>query len=760
MRTPKPMLFTAIAVLAAVPGLVADEGKWMPQQVPALAEKLRALGFAGDAQAFADLTGQPMGAIVSLGGCTASFVSPDGLIVTNHHCVTGALQYNSTPERNLLADGFLAKTRERGALERPRLEGLGHGLGAGRDRRDHRRARPEARRPAPRASSSSGASRSARRPARRAACAAASPRSSRACSTSRSSSSRSPTCGSSTRPREGIGDFGGEIDNWRWPRHTGDWGFYRAYVGPDGKPAPHATDNVPYKPQHWLTVQPAGVKEGDLVFVTGYPGRTQRLATYGEVKEAVEWTFPRTIRTYQEQIDLLEALGKQDEGLKIKASNRVEGLNNTLTNRKGQLVGLVGGGLLAEKEAREKRLAAWIAADPARQKEWGGVLEALAAQQAETSRTRERDAVLTQLYAASALLNSAHVAQLLSVEKAKKLDVDRELGYQQRDFARIREAQERAQRSLDPRLDAALLRYWMRQGAALPADTRISGLDKIAGLTPGMAKADSDAAIDAYVDRLLAGTKLTDKDVRLSLLDKTTAEIAGTRDTFVDLALALEPLYEQIRLSEKRRAGAASRLRPRYAKALLAEAGGLVAPDANSTLRVSFGQVKARANASDGLDYRPFTTLAGIEQKHTGEGEFAAPAAELTAIRALRAGKASRFMAPELSDVPVNFLSTVDITGGNSGSPTLNARGEFVGLVVRRHLRHGGVGLRLRHASYAFNPRRRSLPVVDDDRGGRGRTPRPRDGRPVAGRPPDQTVRESAGRRPVVGRNRLGPKDL
>ena len=98
-----------VSLLAA--GLLAEEGMWMPQQIPEMAAKLKALGFKGDPKAFADLSGQPMGAIVSLGGCTASFVSPDGLIVTNHHCVTGGLQFNSTPARNLLKDGYLAKTR-------------------------------------------------------------------------------------------------------------------------------------------------------------------------------------------------------------------------------------------------------------------------------------------------------------------------------------------------------------------------------------------------------------------------------------------------------------------------------------------------------------------------------------------------------------------------------------------------------------------------------------------------------------------------
>jgi hypothetical protein len=347
----------------------------------------------------------------------------------------------------------------------------------------------------------------------------------------------------------------------------------------------------------------------------------------------------------------------------------------------------VGSGLLTLKQEREKQLVAWIAADAARQKEYGDVFPALAELHTDRLKTRERDALLTQLLGgsplaagASALLHAAHTALRLAAERPKP-DAQRESGLQQRDFSRIREQQERAQRTLDPRLDRALLGYWMRHAAALPAEERISGLDKAAGLTPGMAKADSDAAIDAYLDRLVAGTKLTDPDVRLALFEKSKADIAATRDSFVDLALALDPLYQATQKAENRRYGRSTRVRPRYAKALLAEAGGLVAPDANSTLRVTYGQVKARPNAQDGIDYRAFTTLAGIERKHTGEGEFDAPDAQLAAIRALRAGKASRYLVPELGDVPVDFLSTVDITGGNSGSPTLNGRGEFVGLV-------------------------------------------------------------------------------
>jgi hypothetical protein len=679
MKTSLRSLVLAVALGGAALPLAADEGMWMPQQIPDLAQKLKAMGFEGDPAAFADLTGQPMGAIVSLGGCTASFVSPEGLIATNHHCVQGALQYNSTPQKNLLVDGFLAKTRE---------EEISSGPGSRvlvtvsvKDVTDAITGKI-----APKLDDRKRFDVIDRRVKERvAACETGGYR----CSVNaffgglkyfEIAQLEIPDVRLVYAPAAGIGNFGGETDNWRWPRHTGDWSFYRAYVGKDGKPASFAKDNVPFKPTRYLHVQPAGVKEGDLVFVVGYPGRTQRHQTFAEVKETTEWNFPRVVKTYEEQIAILEALGKTDPELEIKAAGRLRRLNNSLTNRKGQLEGLLKGGILAKREQSEKELAAWIAGDPARQKEYGDVLPALAALQAEAEKTRERDAVLTSLFTSSSMLDAAHSAHLLSVEKAKKNDMDREPEYQERNWTRIREGQERAQRTIDARIDKALLRWAMGYAPALPADQRITGLDKIVGLTPGMAKADSDKAIADYLEKLLAGTRMADKDFRLGLLDKTTAGIAATKDPMVDLALVLDPLYQQNHEAGKRRQGAATRLRPRYMQALLAKSGGLVAPDANSTLRVTFGTVEGRP-AADGTQWTAFTTLRGIEQKATGEGEFNAPARELEAIKALRAGKATPYVLPAIGDVPVDFLSTVDTTGGNSGSPTLNGKGEFVGLL-------------------------------------------------------------------------------
>ena len=676
MKTSRVLLLGLIVLLTT--GLFAEEGMWMPQQIPALAAKLRALGFAGDPKSFADLTGQPMGAIVSLGGCTASFVSPDGLIVTNHHCVTGGLQFNSTPQRNLLKDGFFAPTSADEVSNGPGsrvfvttsfLEATADIVGGidpkvtDRERYDTIDRRVKAR-------------------------VAACERDGSRCTVASFFEGRQyfeikqleiKDVRLVYAPAEGIGVFGGETDNWRWPRHTGDWSYLRAYVGRDGKPAAYDKANVPYRPKRWLKVAASGVKPDDLVFVVGYPGRTQRHQTYAEVKEIVEWALPRSIRLSEEQLALIDTLTKENPALAIKLAGRVQGLNNGLTNSRGVLEGMATGGALAKKQAREQELVAWIAASPARQEKYGQALSALQALQALGESTRERNAALGLLPSASSYLAAAQTLYRLSLQRPKD-DVARDPGFQERDWSRIREGQDRLQRTIDPAADRALLRWALDKAVALPAGQRIEPLDRLVGLKPGMDKATAGAAVEKYLDSLYAGTKLADRDVRLAYIDKSTAELAASGDTFIALAAALEPLAEANREAAKTRAGAYARIRPIYMEALLENAGGLLAPDANSTLRVTYGQVKG-VSPRDGLFYKPQTTLQGIVEKHTGSGDFDAPQKQLDAIRALRAGKTTVFFDKGLNDVPVNFLSAVDTTGGNSGSPTLNAKGELVGLL-------------------------------------------------------------------------------
>ncbi len=678
MRSARPVLCGLL--LAGLFGAAsADEGMWMPQQIPALAERLAALGFDGDAQAFADLTGQPMGAIVSLGGCSASFVSPEGLIVTNHHCVQSALQYNSTPEHNLLNDGFVARTRD---------EELPNGPGS-------------------RVAVTTQVQEVTAELARRLTPDLTDRR--RYDVVERWTKERTAACerdGSRCRvasffgglrwfeikqleirdvrlvyaPPKGIGNFGGETDNWRWPRHTGDFSFYRAYVGADGKPATYSTDNVPYRPKQWLKVSPKGASPGDLVFVVGYPGATQRHQTYDQIAQLTEWQLPRSIRRSAEQLAILGGMARTGTELGIKVETRVRGLNNGLTRNRGTLDGLLEGGALETKSARQRDLAAWIGADPKRKQEFGDVVPALAALEVEAAKTRERDAIFAGLIGGtSSLLGAADTIVQTAVNRPKK-DLDREPESQERNWTRTREGLDRMQRTLDRDVDRAILRYQLLEAARLAASERIEILDRAVGLSADMSAADAGTAVDALLDRLYAGTRLLDRDYRLSLLSKSSEELRAAKDPFLDLATSLLPFQEQLRETRKTRQGASHRLAPRYMKALLESSTGLTAPDANGTLRVTYGRVLG-VDSRDGLFFKPQTTLAGIVQKQTGQGEFDAPKRLLDAIAALRAGKATPYLDGALHDVPVDFLSTVDTTGGNSGSATLNARGELCGLL-------------------------------------------------------------------------------
>jgi hypothetical protein len=366
----------AFCLFALSAPVFAEEGMWMPRQVPDAAGQLADKGIKVDAKSFSNLAGSPMGAVVSLGGCSASFVPPDGLIITNHHCVRSALQYNSTPERDLLANGFLAKTR---ADELPAGPGSRASITVSMvDVTDEITGKID-----PALSDRERYGIIERRSKERVAkcekgglrCRVASFfEGNRYFEIAQQEVSDIRLV---YAPDSGIGRFGGETDNWRWPRHTGDYSFYRAYVAPDGSNATYSKDNVPYHPKLWVKIDTTGVDPGETLVVTGYPGNTRRLDTFQEIKRMAEWTLPRSIKRSEEQIAILDELGKRDAETAIKVHNRVAGLNNGLTNNRGKLQGLYSSKLLETKAAREKSLAAWIAADPKRQKEYGDVLAQL-----------------------------------------------------------------------------------------------------------------------------------------------------------------------------------------------------------------------------------------------------------------------------------------------------------------------------------------------------------------------------------------------
>jgi len=667
MRTALIVLLLLLPVRAA-----SDPGMWMPQQIPQLGDELRELGLQLDPDAFDDLTGFPMGAIVWLGGCSGAFVSDDGLILTNHHCVYGSLQYNSTPERDLIDAGFLAPDRSEEipanptarvyvttGIEDVTAEILAD-LGSGID--DRERAETVDDR----------------------------------CKRMVKSCETSPDVRCWVRaffegekyikitamvlqdvrlvyaPALGVGNFGGEVDNWMWPRHTGDFGFYRVYTGPDGNPAPYAADNVPFHPEHHLKMSTRNLSPEDLVLLAGYPGRTSRLVSAEEVRDAEEWRMPTAVRLRTELSDILEAQGEGNRSVQIANAARLRGLENYKKKETGVLEAFARDDLLARKQQLEQRIEEYFASDATKAAELDALRQQFHAVLADERSTRERNLMYRWLFEASPLLSQANQLVRLSQERPKA-DDDRHEGYQERDWPRIEDGIRRTQRSLDVGSDRAGLHWILEKAVALPADQRIEPLDAALRDTGA---AGPEAQIDALLDRLYAGTQLTDLQTRLALFTATTQELRERGDPFLDLAAALRDVGEQIEADGHRHEGARLRLRPQLIAAQREMLGGRLAPDANSTLRVSFGVVRGY-QARDAVFYQPQTTIRGVLEKDTGEAPFNSPKALLEQARAGRFGS---YVDPDLQTLPVAFLSTVNVTNGSSGSAAINAWGEVIGL--------------------------------------------------------------------------------
>ena len=675
-------------------------GMWMPRQMaqPPHASILQGMGVKISAAALSDPLAAPLNAVVSLGGCTGSFVSPDGLVVTNHHCVQGALQINSTAANNYVEHGFLANTKADELPAGPAQKisvaqnftditaQMRDGLDAIKD--------PIAR------------TKEVEKRQNAAVAACEKDRPGIRCDV------KSFYRGAEWQlieyleirdvrlvyvPPRSVGNYGGEIDNWAWPRHTGDWSFFRAYVGPDGKVADPDPKNVPFKPKAFLKVDRDGLKQHDYVMVTGYPGRTTRITTYNEVKFDVEWGYPYLIAYLQQRYDLLQAMvdGKTQVSpeTKLKAGVNKQFVQNGLEKYQGVLAGLQKGDMMAQKKATDDKTRAF-AATPGHeaQNEAIGKLDAMIAEDQKTARA---DFEFGQATGGSALLGNA-IAFVRQAEERTKPDAERKPGYQERDLPRKIASQKQFARQFDPIIDRATYRLALVRALDLPEADR-PWLATIVGAKKG-AKI-TEAMIDKALDGLYKGTKLADEKVRLDLLQKATpASLKASKDPFVKLALALWPAVKAKEARDDRDSGDMLLLTNRYAEAMRDALGGNLSPDANLTLRVTYGTVRPFDSGG-----KPFTTLTEILAKDTGEEPFDAPKAELDAIKAKNWGP---YASKELGEVPVDFIADLDITGGNSGSPALDRDGELVGLAFDGNIE--GVA-----SDVVFNPQTTRTIIVD-----------------------------------------------
>jgi hypothetical protein len=664
IRTLALAVFAALLVFSAG----ADDGMWMPHQMKTL--DLKALGLQMDPGDLykTDGTGL-MSAVVNLGGGTGEFVSPEGLVLTNHHVAYGAIQRASSKEKDYITDGFMARTR---AEEIP-AQGYTVGVLLGYEDvtakvnayfkpRMTPRQRYDAYDKAQKELTAAGEKAG---PDMR--CTLASMYSGNAYYLFTFKQIRDVRL--VYAPPQDLGNYGGETDNWMWPRHTCDFSFLRAYVAPDGAAADFSPSNVPYTPKVWLKLSLEGFEEGGFTFVMGYPGRTYRNYALAELKNDQE-NMARSIKDTQELIAFYEAAGKSDKEVEIRYAGRVKGLYNGLKNRQGKLEGFVKYDLVAKKAAQERELLDWIAADPARTKKYGAAPAALEAFLERQKAFSAKTELLNGVLGGSTVFSQAYNI-LRAVDEIQKPDKDREQAYQERNLPRLKQNLQLAERGYVFATDRELLKWTLKKLKASHPETS-KWPASLQGLVAG-----TDDEANARIDSWYAKTGLGDPARRLALLGLKPAELATIDDPFLKLAAAMEKELKVFREEGKGMGREGADLKKTYEAAILEMKKGAYAPDANGTIRFTYGPVQGY-RPRDAVLYLPQTTVQGVLEKATGEFPFKVPARIQELWKARDFGP---YADARLGDVPACFLNTTNVTGGNSGSPTLNAKGEQVGII-------------------------------------------------------------------------------
>jgi hypothetical protein len=650
-------------------------GMWLPLQLqrPLHVETLRRMGVRLDAAALSDPRGGLLGAIVWLSpGCTGSFVSPDGLILTNYHCVQEALQIHTDTKagRNLLEDGFLARTR---ADELP--VGVGRYAVVGYAVRDVtakvRDGLDKIQDPVKRAL--------AMEQHVVALCAWRSWAVS--CSTL-------PYYGGALwlqaegfavqdlrlvyTPARAVGAYGGEADNWKWPRHAGDWALLRAYVRDDGASRAYAASNVPLHPRHHLRVTTAGVKAGDFVMVAGYPRGTGRTATAASIHDQVEAVLPLRIAWEKEEYAAAEQLAADPTDTGIKARLARDAIQNALAKDEATLSALTAADILAKKDALDRRIRDW-AAQPGHERN-AQAIRALDRLQTENARTLRADYLRGVVFRSSQLLDTARYL-LRWAEQRARAKTDRQRGFHDWNLRNALDDERRFPWSYDRTLDRATFRRALILASGLPPAER-TWLPVLLGVD---ATVIDEALIDRTLDDWYRDPQLEDERRRIAWLKTgTMAQLEAAPDPFLQAARRIGPMLKADEAKALARQGQSLLLMPWYVDAIRQVLGSLLAPDANGSLRISYGTVKAMASAPDEPVASPFTVASQLLARDTGQEPFRAPQKLLSAIASRIYGP---YADPALGDeLPIDFLSDLDTTGGNSGSPVLDRRGDLVGL--------------------------------------------------------------------------------
>jgi hypothetical protein len=472
-------------------------------------------------------------------------------------------------------------------------------------------------------------------------------------------------------PSRNIGEFGGETDNWVWPRHTGDFSFMRAYVAPDGSSAKYAKNNVPYKPKRFLKVNPQGVNEEDFVFILGYPGRTYRNRPWQYLKLQEDYLLPYIAELYEFQNKVLEEAGKVNKSTEIRLSSRIKRNANVFKNYRGKIKGLHGLSLTEKKKMEDEEMLKFINANPDLKKNFDNLIPEIDKLYKSIFETINRDLWLGQISPSLSLVNIAGQINSFRTAMLAKPEAERE-NFHKENFERLESNIRQMYQGYDEGSERKIFVRMLVDATKLPKKQRITAVEKQAA--KGF---DSQKQMEDFVDNLLSYTKLKDRVYVLNTLIKSAASISTYNDPLLDFERDIKQQIANLKPENDKREGQLNKLMADYVavKELIKQQSFI--PDANSTLRLTYGYVRGYSPA-DATYMKPFTTVKGILEKgNSSNPEFSYPSSIAQLWKNKNFGP---FIKNDLGDVPVAFLYNLDTTGGNSGSPVLNAYGELIGV--------------------------------------------------------------------------------
>lgn len=656
----------------------ADEGMWLPDSLDKLPlSQMKKRGFELKPEDVYSTTKASLkDAIVqiSIGG-TGSFVSPEGLILTNHHVAFAAITRASSTEKDYINNGFLAKSRDE------EIPAQGYTVSILQDYKDVTAEVNSAAKPEMSPEERDKAMAAKRTEIQKAALEGRDKDGIRTQVVEATSGLQYFLYTYLTlrdvrlvyAPPKSIGYFGGDPDNFEWPRHAGDFTFLRAYAGADGKPASFSKDNVPFKPKKFLPINATGIKEGDFAMVLGHPGATYRYRESYSLEFRQNIQLPDQIETLKKQIETLTNLGEKNPALKIRLADQIFSLSNSLKAFEGAVAGLKKLNLVERRRAEEEALKKWLDTNPSAKAKHGDVLPQIEELYRDLSSFSSKQSALTNLLSSGDLVNALEFAYLRALDKEKPA-AERTPQLSDSFLPQVTNQLSNGWKEREADSEAKLLAAALNGVAELPDNQKFAYVENLFAGKSGEARSDAERE---FAQNAIVNSKFKSFDEVKNLFSASAADIRAIDDPLVKLVVAAADENAPFAKRVAKFNSEIVRLRPKYVAAMLEMKKTPYYPDANFTLRFTYGEVKGY-KPRDAVTYDYQTSLSGVLEKDTGVDPFAVPQALKDLAKKKDFGN---YVDPRLNDVPVNFLTTTDITGGNSGSPMMNGKGEITGLV-------------------------------------------------------------------------------